>query len=84
MSQLLGIIHWYKRSIQLQAHHPKSSAAEFNIAELYKLLYYETEDVKFKEESLLRYRRTFEYYPDSMRETDAKKSYDELSSGQEE
>ena len=82
VSQLLGIIHWYKRSIELQAHHPKSAVAEFNIAELYKLLYYDTKDVKFKEEALLHYRRTFEYYPGSVKETNAKKGYDEMSSGQ--
>ena len=83
MSQLLDIIHWYKRSIELQAHHPKSAAAELGIADLYKLLYYETQNVKFKEEALFHYRRTFEYYPGSVKESDAKTGYDELSSGQE-
>ena len=83
VSQALGIIHWYKRSIELQAHHPKSVVAEFNISELYKLLYYETQNVKFKEEALFHYRRTFEYYPGSRKESDAKTGYDELSSGQE-
>ena len=81
--QLLDIIHWYKRSIALQAHHPKSAIAEFRMAKLYKILYFETKVVKFKEKSLLHYRRTYEFYPGSEKESDAKIGYDELSSGKE-
>ena len=54
------------------------------MAEMNKLLYYETQDVIFKEESLWRYRRTFEYYPGSAKESSAKEKYYELLSEQKE
>ena len=36
----------------------------------------------YKEESILHCRRTIEYYPGSVKESDAKKGYDEISLGQ--
>jgi len=70
--KVMKTIYWYRRSIKLQAHHPKAAMAEFNIGSLYLKLYEFKKDILLKDEAFKYLNRTIQFYPGSSQESLAK------------